>query len=177
MGAWCSKCKGTGVEPVHLTPDEQRLIDSGEWSTTSDREGQRTAVPDQTLVRFAYVSRALSRMPETHRAVIVAAYGDEGEELSHGVLGRAWAVTPLTDAGAALLRHERDRIDADPDIVAPEKPVQCLVSLSRLPKGKRQTERTKLLASAAKQAEKLLREAEAVWELIVGGLSERECAK
>lgn len=177
LGAWCPKCKGSGVEPVHLTPEEQRLIDSGEWSTTSDKEGQRSAVPDQTLVRFAYVSRSLSRMPERHRDVIVAAYGDEGEELSHGVMGRAWAVTPLTDAGATLLRQERDRKEADTDIAEPEKPVQCLISLARLPKGKRQAERTKLLAKAATQAEKLLREAEAVWELIVGGLTEKERAQ
>ena len=175
MGAWCPKCKGIGVEPVHLTPEEQKMIDSGEWSS-SDKEGARSAVPDQTLVRFAFISRALSTLPLTSRTVIIAAYGDEGEELSHGIHGRAWAVTPLTEAGAELLSHERDR-KVTVGIMAPEKPVQCLLSLANLPKDKSHPERKKLLSEAAAQAERMLASAEAVWNLIVGGLTETERAQ
>jgi hypothetical protein len=172
LGKWCPKCKGTAVEPVFLTPEEQKMIDSGEWSS-NDKEGTRSAVPDETLVRFAHVSRMLSLMPTEHREVIEAAYGDEGDELSHGLKGRAWAVTPLTKAGLELLRSERDRKQTV-GIVAPEKPVQCLVSLADLPKDKKHPERSKLLADAASEAEKMLKEAEAVWDLVVGGLSESE---
>lgn len=175
LGAWCEKCKGTGVEPVRLSEEEKRLVDSGEWSR-NDSEGTRSAVPDETLVRFAFVSRLLSLLPSEAREVIEAAYGDEGEELSHGLKGRAWAVTPLTEAGKKLLAGERCRKETA-GIASPEKPVQCLASLADLPKNKRQPERTKLLAEAASQAEKMLREAEAVWNLVVGGLTDGEVAR
>lgn len=172
FGAWCGRCKGVGCEPVHLSAEEQQLVDSGDWSC-HDTEGTRSAVPDQTLVRFAFVSRMLARMPDGPRLAIVAGYGDEGEELSHGLKGRSWALTPLTKAGRTLLEQERERKDTV-GVVAPEKPVQCLSSLADLPKDKRHPERSALLAEAAADAEKMLRQAEACWDLIVGGLVEGE---
>lgn len=173
LGAWCSKCKGIGVEPVFLNKAEQELAHSGDWSENSDRDGARGSVPDETLVRFAHVSRLLTAVPPDVRAVIELAYGDEGEELSHGLKGRHWAVMPLTEAGKELLSQERDR-KTTVGVVAPEKPVQCLVSLADLPKNEKHPERTILLAQAVEQAEKLLKSAEAVWELVVGGLTESE---
>lgn len=172
FGAWCGRCHGVGVEPVRLSPDEQKLVDSGNWAS-HDKEGTRSAVPDQTLVRFAFVSRMLAKMPAGPRMAIVAGYGDEGEELSHGLKGRAWALTPLTKAGLQLLAQERGRKDTV-GIVAPEKPVQCLSSLADLPRDKRHPERAALLTEAASDAEKMLSQAERTWDLIVGGLLEGE---
>lgn len=175
FGAWCRKCKGIGVEPVFLSSDEQRLAATGDWSR-GDTDGARCAVPDATLIRYAFVSRMLSRMPLEAREVIEAAYGDAGEELSRTLKGREWAVMPLTEAGRELLRSERDR-KATVGVTEPERPVWCLCSLADLPKSERHPERTILLDAAREQAVKMLREAEATWDLIVGGLSEREAAK
>ena len=175
LGAWCRRCRGIGVEPVHLSTDEQKLVESGEWATT-DREGSRSQVPDETLVRFAHVSRMLSALPLDTRTAIEAAYGDEGEELSHGLKGRHWALTPLTAAGKQLLAAERDR-KATVGVTVPERPVQCLVSLADLPKDKNHPERRELLAKASSQAEKMLQLAEATWDVVVGGITEQEGAR
>lgn len=172
FGAWCPRCRGTGVEPVRLSAEEQELVHGDDWCR-SDHEGTRTQVPDETLVRFAHVSRLLAGLQLPIRRVIEAAYGDEGEELAKSLKGRAWAVTPLTRAGRELLAQERDRKTAA-EVADPERPVWCLASLADLPKDKRHPERTKLLANASRQAEKLLAEAEAVWELMVGGLEDGE---
>jgi len=165
FGAWCPKCKGTGVEPVFLSAEEQKLVDSGEWMNEAERGGQRSAVPDQVLVRYAYISRLLSALCGEDRDAVELAYGDEGEELSHGVKGRVWAVLPLTRAGKELLAGERDRKEAS-GIVAPERPVQCLVSLADLPKSKRTPKRTVLLAEALEEAARRLSKAEEAWDAL-----------
>jgi hypothetical protein len=165
VGDWCQRCNGVGVLPMRLSPEEQALADSGEWAS-SDREGQRSAVPDAVLVRYAFVSRALSRMPPTMRDALTLAYGDEGEEVSHTVLGRSWACTPLTAAGSALLTTERER-RVRAEGIEPERPIQCMVALTRLGAGKSHPERSKLLALAAAEAIVLLRRAEAIWDRLV----------
>jgi hypothetical protein len=176
LGAWCPRCHGIGVEPVRLSEEEKKLVDSGEMVTSSDRGGARSAVPDEVLVRYAHVSRLLASLPTLTREDLVAAYGDEGDELSKGMKGRVWALLPMTEAGAELLRRERDRAPCD-DQVEPERPVQCLVWLSGLAKGRRAKDTTKLLAAALKEAGARLREAEATWEFRVGGLTAKELAK
>lgn len=166
-GAWCPKCFGTGSEPVRLTPDEQRMVDSGDWSASADHEGQRSAVPDAVLVRYAHVSRTLAMMPMLLREAIVLAYGDEGEELSHTIRGRSWACAPLTVAGASLLAKERQRrtqkVEAEPEL-----PIRCLTALASLGHSKAHPERTKLLAEAVEGAIALLKAAEAEWDHLTG---------
>ena len=166
IGDWCKRCNGTGVIPQRLSPDEQRMVDTGSWATSSDHEGQRSAVPDQVLVRYAYVSRTLSRMSIRLRDALTSAYGDEGSELASTVHGRSWACSPLTRAGTELLTAERERRTRVAGI-EPERPIQAMTALANLSIGKANPDRVKLLADAAGAAEKLLRAAEALWDQIV----------
>lgn len=164
-GAWCPKCNGTGAEPMRLSAEEQRLVDTGDWSS-DDKEGKRSAVPDATLVRYAHVSRTLSLMPSLLREALVMAYGDEGEGLSSTVHGRSWACSPLTIAGGELLLKERRRRTVD-EKDAPERPIRCMTALANLGANKAHPERVKLLAEAAADAERLLNSAERAWTRIV----------
>jgi hypothetical protein len=164
-GAWCPKCKGTGAEPVRLSAEEQRLVDAGDWSS-DDKEGKRSSVPDSTLIRYAHVSRTLSRMPSLLREALVMAYGDDGEGLSGTVHGRSWACSPLTIAGCELLLKERKRRTVDEED-APERPIRCMIALAKLGANKAHPERAKLLGEAAAAAEELLRSAERSWTRIV----------
>lgn len=166
IGDWCSKCKGTGVLPVRLSPEEQTMVDSGDWDVKTDHEGQRSAVPDAVLVRYAFVSRTLSRMPLRLKDAITLAYGDEGAELANTLHGRSWACSPLTKAGVQLLAAERER-RTRVNGIEPERPIQAMTALANLALGKSNPERVKLLADAARDAEQLLKDAVHCWDCIV----------
>lgn len=174
LGDWCQKCNGTGYKAVRLSAEESRQAYSGEWSSSKDRDGARSAVEDEILVRYAHVSRMLSRMPLEYRLGIEAGYGDEGEAASNTKRGRVWACLPLTEAGEELLRDARERgllIDG----VTPWSQCEYLSALANLREKQRGAARTKLLELAINQATELLRKSEAVWDLTVGGLKRSEC--
>ena len=166
IGDWCRRCNGTGVIPVRLSPEEQTMVDSDGWSMDSDHEGQRSAVPDAVLVRYAFVSRSLSRMPLRLKDALTLAYGDEGAELANTLHGRSWACSPLTKAGVQLLAAERER-RTRVNGIEPERPIQAMTALANLALGKGNPERTKLLAEAARDANELLKKAEHCWECVV----------
>jgi len=166
IGAWCNRCGGTGSIPQRLSCDEQKLVDDGTMTVRSDGDSQRAAVPDQVLVRYAHVSRTLSRMRPTLRNALMAAYGDEGEDLAATVHGRSWACSPLTPGGSRLLRLERDRRVRKKG-VEPERPIRALTALARLNGHRKDPERAELLASAARDANALLRAAEAEWDRVI----------
>jgi hypothetical protein len=167
-GDWCERCHGTGVLPMRLSHDEQALVDSGDWAMPSDHAGQRSAVPDAVLVRYAYVSRILHNMPSLLRDALVMGYSDAGEELSATLHGRSWACSPLTKAGGALLSQERER-RTRVEGVEPERPIQCMTALANLNGQSKNKERKELLAEASRQAVQLLRMAEARWDAVASG--------
>jgi hypothetical protein len=166
IGDWCKRCNGVGQIPMRLSPEEQSLVDSGEWATSSDHEGTRSTVPDAILCRYANVSRTLSKMPIRLRDALMAGYGDEGEELAATLHGRAWACAYLTKAGAELLRKERER-RTRVEGIEPERPIRCLTDLARLNGHQSNPDRTKLLSEASTSSVRLLKKAEDMWEAII----------
>lgn len=161
-GSWCFKCNGVGAIPVRLTPEEQSEVNNGE-QRCSDTDSTRAAVPDDEIRRYAIVSRRLARMRKRRMTAIALCYGDDGEECAMTVKGRAWACTPITASGKRLLAQERARKSRTPG-VEPERPLRALMALAALDGHKPNPERTKLLADAGAEAERLLADSEVDWE-------------
>jgi hypothetical protein len=171
-GKTCPRCNGTGAQPMRLSPEEQKLVDSGDWASSGDHAGQRSSVPDEVLCRYASVSRTLNRMRRVRKEALMMAFGDEGEELASTSHGRAWACSPLTASGAELLRQERER-RVRVEGIEPERPIQCMVALANLSGHKSHPERVKLLAQAAKEAISLLADSIAEWDAILESAERR----
>lgn len=160
-GDWCFRCGGTGAIPVRLTPEEQALVNSGD-QRARETDSYRAAVPDESIARYAVVSRRLSRMPRSLAVSLAAAYGDEGSECALTPKGRAWAVTPYTSAGRKLLEQERRRKARTPG-VEPERPVRALLALAALDANRPSPDRTALLADASVRSMALLEQSERAW--------------
>lgn len=165
-GAWCPVCHGTGAISVRITTDDLDAIQTVHATGHSSESNSRSAPPDEALARYALVSRRLYRMSPHTRDALVAAYGDAGQiHAKDGIRGRAWAVAPLTVPGRKLLRHARDRRDANPDqALGNEDPVALLTAVAQLDASSPLPERTRLLAEAIEASWELLREAEREWE-------------
>jgi hypothetical protein len=161
-GNWCPKCKGTGVEAVRMTALEQQEVESGEH-TPHDQEGTRSAVPDEVLVRYASISRVLSRLSTKSRDAIIAAYGDNGEELARGTRGRSWALLPLTEQGEELIREAR-ALGSSHEDWDPYRSTDYLELLATAKRSERTPKQTELLSAGIAVAEIMLRVAECEWD-------------
>ncbi len=103
-GKVCEVCGGKGHRMVKLI----RKPGHNMMKVNVQRERcQRGAPDDEVLIRYAFVSRRLNRMPRELAETMLLAYSDEGELLEANNVGRIWAVAPITQDGRELLEAIR----------------------------------------------------------------------
>ena len=159
-GKDCDACEGTGNIKSRRSPPGDELVTAR--PSVKRQEKAKEAPPDQVLMRYAAVSRRLSRMRRELADALALAWGDSGEAVAES-LGRSWAATPVTRSGRALLAHLRETSHGKHD-VEPWRQLAALIEQRRLDAVKPLEQRTKLLAQMAVEATELLAAAEVEYE-------------
>lgn len=153
----CSRCNGRGFVSRRVPKHQDTKLTAR--PTQPEPAHDRNVESDEILMRFAHVSRILSRLPQQARRVLEAFYGDVGCYFAREHGSALFAVYLTTLAAEKLLSSGRN--GNDPDYTR-------LGRLIRSNAIQPVEKEAALLKAAAKQSERLMQAAVAEWNDTVG---------
>jgi hypothetical protein len=153
-GEWCSKCRGLGSIAWRRSHDRDAPVTAR--PTTTGQHSTRSGVEDERLTRYAFVSRAISKLSQASRLAILTAYGEDGAWcVACYRYDRSWALAPLTEPGKRLL--------AGKDHGGQERLLERLSAIAMDDAAQSKPSRAGQLLAARTQAKRWLEDAEREW--------------
>lgn len=156
----CETCYGMGFVPRRIKSGEPENLTAR--PTCHMREPPGHVPRDEDLARFAKVGRRLDAVcavsAEAGR-VLSAYYGDKGTRWDVNGRGRIFALCPLTDSGAELLKRSQKR-SLNAIVLEPSETLGVEAELQRTQPNRKRRE---LLQAANLEALALYRQAVTVW--------------
>lgn len=156
-GSWCPKCRGLGS--IAWRRDRNGDAPVTARPTTTGQHATRSGVEDERLTRYAFVSRALSRLSQAARTAMLAAYGEDGAWcVAFDRYDRSWALAPLTEPGKRLL--------AGKELGGQERLLERLSAIAMDDAATSKPSRAGQLLAARTQAKRWLEDAEREWNTL-----------